>query len=97
LAIGTGTGAAIGSAPVTIVSGNPERIALAVRLGRRTRRFFVGNLVWAFGYNALLLPVAAGVLVPFGIRLSPGLAALAMSLSSVSVLANSLRLLRVRL
>jgi Cu+-exporting ATPase len=97
LAIGTGTGAAIGSAPVTIVSGNPEQLVRAVRLGRRTRRFFAGNLVWAFGYNALLLPVAAGILVPFGIRLSPGLAALAMSLSSVSVLANSLRLLRVRL
>jgi Cu+-exporting ATPase len=71
-----------------------DRLPAALDLGKATVRTVRGNLAWAFGYNALLLPVAAGVLYPWtGIRLSPTLAGAAMSLSSVSVVAHSLRLL----
>jgi Cu+-exporting ATPase len=70
-------------------------VATAVLLSRRTLQIIRENLVWAFGYNLLLVPVAAGVLYPlWGITLSPILAGMAMALSSVSVVANSLRLRR---
>ncbi|MEN9352925.1 MAG: hypothetical protein RL318_250 [Fibrobacterota bacterium] len=97
LAVGSGTATAMGAARLTLVGGDPQLVVRALELGRQSRRYFLGNLAWAFGYNALLLPVAAGILSPWGLRLSPGLSALAMSLSSVSVLLHSLSLLRARL
>ena len=86
------------SAGVTLVKGDLRGIARAVTLSRRTMRNIRQNLVFAFGYNALGVPLAAGVLFPaFGWLLSPMVASLAMSLSSVSVVANALRLRRAKL
>ena len=96
LAIGTGSDVAIEAGDVVLVKGDPLAVVAAVRLGRATMRNIRQNLFWGFGYNAALIPVAAGALVPFGgPMLSPILAAGAMSLSSVFVLANALRLRRV--
>jgi heavy metal translocating P-type ATPase len=93
LAIGTGTDIAIESADVVLMSGDLRNVANAVALSRATLRNIAENLFWAFGYNAVLIPVAAGVLYPaFGILMSPMVAGLAMALSSVSVVANALRL-----
>ncbi|MDR3534326.1 MAG: copper-translocating P-type ATPase [Rhodopila sp.] len=93
IAMGTGTEVAIQSAGVTLVKGDLAGIARARVLSRMTMRNIRQNLVFAFAYNAIGIPVAAGVLYPtFGILLSPVVAALAMSLSSVSVIANALRL-----
>jgi Cu+-exporting ATPase len=93
IAMGTGTDIAMESAAVTLVSGDLNGIVKARRLSRATVRNIWQNLVFAFGYNALGIPVAAGVLYPFtGQLLSPVLAALAMSLSSISVISNALRL-----
>ena len=93
IAMGTGTDIAMESAAVTLVSGDLNGIVNARRLSRATVRNIWQNLVFAFGYNALGIPVAAGVLYPFtGQLLSPVLAALAMSLSSISVITNALRL-----
>jgi len=93
IAMGTGTEVAIQSAGVTLVKGDLAGIARARALSRMTMRNIRQNLVFAFAYNAIGIPVAAGVLYPaFGILLSPVVAALAMSLSSVSVIANALRL-----
>jgi Cu+-exporting ATPase len=93
IAMGTGTDVAIESAGVTLVKGDLRGIVRALRLGRATMRNIRENLLLAFGYNALAIPIAAGVLYPtFHMTLSPMLAAAAMSLSSVSVIANSLRL-----
>jgi Cu+-exporting ATPase len=98
VAMGTGTDVAIESAGVTLVQGDLRGILRACRLGRATMRNIRGNLLFAFLYNALGLPIAAGVLYPaFGLQLSPMLAAAAMSLSSVSVIVNALRLNRVQL
>ncbi|SDW94109.1 heavy metal translocating P-type ATPase [Roseicitreum antarcticum] len=95
VAIGTGTDVAIEAADVVLVSGDPGGIVTALDLSRHTMRNIRQNLFWAFGYNAALIPVAAGVLYPaFGILLSPMLAAGAMALSSVFVLTNALRLRR---
>jgi len=95
LAIGTGTDIAIESADVVLMSGDPRGAATAVVLSRAVMRNIRQNLGWAFGYNVLLIPVAAGVLIPvWGIALSPMFAGLAMALSSVSVVANALRLRR---
>lgn len=95
IAMGTGTDVAIESAGVTLVKGDLRGIVRAVRLGRATLRNIRQNLGLAFGYNALAIPIAAGVLyVPLGLLLSPMLAAAAMSLSSVSVITNALRLRR---
>lgn len=97
IAMGTGTEVAIESAPVTLVKGNLEAIARARRLARATMKNVRQNLFFAFVYNALAIPIAAGVLYPvFGLLLSPMIAAAAMSLSSVSVIANAIRLRRVR-
>ena len=96
IAMGTGTDVAIESADVTLVKGDLNGILRARKLSSATMRNIRQNLFFAFVYNALGVPVAAGVLYPvFGILLSPMLAAAAMSFSSVSVIANSLRLRRV--
>ncbi|MBU2959725.1 heavy metal translocating P-type ATPase [Citreicella sp. C3M06] len=96
IAIGTGTDVAIESADVVLVSGDPAGVAEAVNLSGAVLRNIRQNLFWAFGYNVLLIPVAAGALYPlFGMMLSPMLAAGAMALSSVFVLSNALRLRRV--
>jgi Cu+-exporting ATPase len=93
IAMGTGTDVAMESAGVTLVSGDLRGIVRAVRLSRRTMRNIRQNLLFAFGYNAIGVPIAAGVLYPvFGILLSPVIASLAMSFSSVSVVTNALRL-----
>jgi Cu+-exporting ATPase len=98
IAMGTGTDVAMESAGVTLVKGDLRGIERALRLSRRTMSNIRQNLVFAFGYNALGVPVAAGVLYPvFGLLLSPVIASLAMSLSSVSVISNSLRLRTVKL
>jgi Cu+-exporting ATPase len=98
IAMGTGTDVAMESAGVTLVRGDLRGIVRARRLSRATMRNIRQNLAWAFIYNVLGVPVAAGVLYPVaGLLLSPMLASAAMSLSSVSVVANALRLRRVTL
>ena len=98
IAMGTGTDVAMESAGVTLVKGDLRGIARAAMLSRATMRNIRQNLAFAFGYNALGIPVAAGVLYPaFGLLLSPIFAGAAMALSSVSVVTNALRLNRVRL
>jgi len=97
IAMGTGTEVAIQRAGVTLVKGDLAGIVRAIVLSRATMRNIRQNLVFAFLYNVLGIPIAAGVLYPtFSILLSPVVAALAMSLSSVSVIANALRLRRLR-
>jgi Cu+-exporting ATPase len=98
IAMGTGTDVAMESAGVTLVRGDLRGIVRARRLSQATMRNIKQNLFWAFAYNAIGVPVAAGVLYPvFGVLLSPMLAAAAMSFSSVSVIGNALRLRVVRL
>ena len=98
IAMGTGTDVAMESAGVTLVQGDLRGIVRARRLSRATMRNIRQNLFFAFVYNALGVPIAAGVLYPsFGLLLSPMIAAAAMSLSSVSVIANALRLRRAEL
>jgi Cu+-exporting ATPase len=98
IAMGTGTDVAMQSAGITLVKGDLRAIAKAIRLSRATMWNIRQNLFFAFAYNALGIPVAAGVLYPFfGVLLSPIIAGAAMSLSSVSVISNALRLRRARL
>jgi len=98
IAMGTGTDVAIESASVTLVKGDLRAICKSIRLSRATMRNVKQNLFFAFVYNAVGVPVAAGVLYPFfGILLSPIFAAAAMAMSSVSVVSNALRLRRVKL
>jgi P-type E1-E2 ATPase len=93
IAIGTGTDVAIEAADVVMMSGDLNAVVNAVTISQMTMRNIKQNLFWAFAYNALLIPVAAGVFYPaFGLLLSPALAAGAMALSSVFVLSNALRL-----
>ncbi|MCX7644853.1 MAG: heavy metal translocating P-type ATPase [Rhodobacteraceae bacterium] len=95
IAVGSGTDVAIESADVVLMSGDLNGVLRAVAVARATMRNIRQNLVWAFGYNVLLLPVAAGLLYPVnGLRLSPALAAGAMAASSLLVLTNALRLRR---
>jgi Cu+-exporting ATPase len=98
IAMGTGTDVAMESAGVTLVKGDLRGIAKAIRLSRATMRNIRQNLFFAFIYNVLGVPIAAGLLYPFfGMLLSPMIAGAAMSVSSVSVISNALRLRRVRL
>ena len=97
IAMGTGTDVAMESAGVTLVKGDLRGIISARLLSKATMRNIKQNLFWAFIYNALGVPVAAGVLYPvFGVLLSPMIAAAAMSFSSVSVISNALRLKRFK-
>jgi Cu+-exporting ATPase len=97
LAIGTGTDIAIESADVVLMGGDLRGVVTAIALSRAVMTNIRQNLLWAFGYNVVLIPVAAGALAPtFGLTLSPMIAAGAMALSSVSVLFNALRLRRFK-
>lgn len=98
IAIGTGTDVAIEASDITLIRGDLNGVVTAIALSRRTIKVIKQNLFWAFVYNTLGIPLAAGVLYPFtGWLLSPVVASAAMALSSVSVVANSLRLKRFRL
>jgi Cu+-exporting ATPase len=98
VAIGAGTDVAVEASDITLMRDDLSGVATAVELSRRTMRTMKQNLFWAFVYNFIGIPVAAGVLFPwFGILLSPILASAAMAFSSVSVVTNSLRLRRVPL
>ena len=98
IAMGTGTDVAIESAGITLIKGDLRGILRARRLSRATMRNIRQNLFFAFAYNSLGVPIAAGVLYPvFGLLLSPMIAAIAMSLSSVSVITNALRLRNLKI
>lgn len=93
IAIGTGTDVAMESSDITLMRGDPRGVATAIQLSRATMRNIKQNLFWAFAYNIILIPLAAGAWFPwFGILLSPIFAAAAMGLSSVTVVTNALRL-----
>ena len=97
IAMGTGTDVALESANITLVKGDLQGIVKARSLSEATIKNIKQNLLWAFGYNALGIPIAAGILYPFtGLLLSPIIAAFAMSLSSISVVANALRLNKIK-
>ena len=98
IAMGTGTDVAMASAGMTLVKGDLNGIVRARKLSVATMRNIRQNLLFAFLYNAMGVPIAAGVLYPLlGILLSPAIGAAAMALSSVSVVGNALRLRRVKL
>ena len=92
IAIGTGTDVAVDAADVVVMKSTLKDVAAAIRLSRRTYTNIKENLFWALIYNTILIPVAAGALVPLGITMSPMLGALAMSISSFTVVMNALRL-----
>ncbi|HDH27969.1 MAG TPA: HAD family hydrolase [Euryarchaeota archaeon] len=97
IAIGTGTDVAIESADVVLIKNDPRDVVKLIRLSKATMKKMKENLVWATGYNALAIPVAAGVLFPFGILLRPELAALIMAGSSIIVVTNAVLLKREKL
>ncbi len=93
IAMGTGTDVAIESGDIVLVKGTLDKVVEAIHVSKRTLQIIKQNLFWAFGYNIIGIPVAAGILYPFfGILLSPIIASIAMALSSVSVVSNSIRL-----
>ena len=94
IAVYRGTDVAIEAADVVLMKNDLSRVPRSVRLSRAARRVINQNFAWAFGYNALLIPLAAGVLRPWGVSLDPMLAAAAMAFSSITVVLNSLRLYR---
>ena len=89
IAVGSGTDVAVESAGLILVKNNPLDIVSIIRLSKATYRKMIENLVWATAYNVLALPVAAGVLAPWGILLSPAVGAVFMSLSTVIVAVNA--------
>lgn len=98
IAMGTGTDVAIEAADITLINKDLRSVAAAIQLSKKTMRTIKQNLFWAFGYNAILIPVAMGVLYPFwGILLNPIFASVVMATSSVSVVSNSLLLKRKRI
>jgi P-type Cu2+ transporter len=98
IAIGAGTDVAIETADVVLMRSDPLDVAIALRIGKGTLGKMRQNLAWAVGYNAVALPIAAGVFMPaFGLMLTPEIAAISMSGSSVIVAVNALLLRRLRL
>ncbi len=96
IAIGTGSDVAMEASDITLIRGDLTGVAASIALSRATIRNIKENLFWAFAYNTILIPIAAGVLFPFGIVLNPMAAAAAMGMSSVTVVSNALRLRRFR-
>lgn len=97
IAMGGGTDVAMEAADITLMHSDPQGVVAAIQLSQATMTNIRQNLFWAFAYNVLLIPLAAGVWYPlFGIQLSPVFAAAAMGLSSVTVVSNALRLRRFR-
>jgi len=97
IAMGTGTDVAIATGDIVLVKGTLEKVVESIDVSQKTLLVIKQNLFWAFGYNIIGIPVAAGILFPFfGILLSPIIASIAMAFSSVSVVGNSLRLRYLR-
>ena len=97
IAIGAGTDVAVETADVVLMRSDPLDVATAIGISRGTVRKMHQNLAWAVGYNSLAIPIAAGLLEPEGFTLSPALAALSMSGSSIIVAVNAIALKRLRL
>ncbi|MHA1947416.1 MAG: HAD-IC family P-type ATPase, partial [Candidatus Hodarchaeales archaeon] len=97
IAIGAGTDVAVESADVVLIKNNPLDISSLIFLSRATTQKMKENLLWATGYNALAIPLAAGILAPFGIFLRPEVGALIMAASSIIVVVNALLLRRQKL
>jgi Cu2+-exporting ATPase len=97
IAIGAGTDVAVESADIVLIKNDPRDVAKLVTLSRKTMRKMNENLFWATGYNVIAIPIAAGILVPFGVVLPPEVAAITMTLSSISVTVNALLLRRAKI